>query len=342
LAEKRVVLVTGGAGYIGSQTCKALASENYFPVTYDNLEYGHRWAVKWGPLEYGDIADRVRLSEVIRKYRPEGVIHFAAYAYVGESVEYPAKYYRNNVAGTLTLLESMREYGIDKIVFSSSCATYGIPGEVPITETTAREPINPYGWSKLMIERMLADFEPAYGIRHIILRYFNAAGADLEGDIGEVHTPETHLIPRLFSATNQGCPPITVYGDDYDTYDGTCIRDYIHVTDLADAHICALEYLNGHNKSEAINLGKGEGYSIKEVIKTTESIIGREIPFIIGHRRQGDPPLLIAAVDKAKQLLGWKAKGSNLENIIQTAWNWHNSRRQKSQIIVVSHPFEQK
>lgn len=329
MSDTKNILVTGGAGYIGSHTCKILAKAGYTPITYDNLVYGHRWAVNWGPLEVGDIADRDRLNEVIRTYQPEGVVHFAAYAYVSESVEKPAKYYRNNVAGTLTLLETMHNNGINKIVFSSSCATYGIPVKVPIPEDHPQSPINPYGASKLMVERILEDFNKAYGICFFSLRYFNAAGADPAGEIGESHDPETHLIPLILDVAIGTRPNISVYGNDYETPDGTCIRDYIHVTDLADAHVRALDYLESNHDPQILNLGTGKGYSVKEVISAAESIVGAKIPTVISGRRSGDPPVLVAVADKAKQLLKWKPKYSDLETIIRTAWNWHKMQKIK-------------
>ena len=276
MANSKTILVTGGAGYIGSHTCKALSHAGYTPVTYDNLVYGHRWAVKWGPLEIGDISDRDRLDEVIRVYQPEGVIHFAAYAYVGESVKKPAKYYRNNVAGTLTLLESMHANGVNKIVFSSSCATYGVPEKTPISEEEPQFPVNPYGASKLMVEQMLKDFDSAYGIHFFSLRYFNAAGADLDTEIGESHDPETHLIPLILDAAIGRSSHVQIYGNDYGTPDGTCIRDYIHVVDLANAHIYALDYLRAHNDSQVVNLGVGIGHSVKEVINTAELVTNKK------------------------------------------------------------------
>ncbi len=235
--SEKPILVTGGAGYIGSHACKALANAGYMPVTYDNLVYGHREAVKWGPLEEGDIADPIRLESVLRKYGPKAVMHFAAYAYVGESVENPSKYYRNNVAGTLTLLDTMRTCAVDKLIFSSTCATYGMPEQIPITEDHPQNPINPYGRSKLMIEWILKDYAAAYGLKYVSLRYFNAAGADPDGEIGEDHDPETHLIPLVLDVALGRRDHLNIFGTDYDTTDGTCIRDYIHVTDLADAHL---------------------------------------------------------------------------------------------------------
>ena len=266
------ILVTGGAGYIGSHVCKTLATAGYLPVVYDNLVYGHPRAVRWGPLEQGDLLDRQRLDEVIARHRPEAVLHFAAYAYVGESVEDPDKYYRNNVAVSLTLLEAMRGHGIGKLVLSCTCATYGVPRTIPIPEHHLQAPINPYGASKLMVERMLRDFEHAYGLRSVALRYFNAAGADPDTEIGEDHDPETHLIPLVLDAALGKRPSITVFGDDYDTPDGTCIRDYIHVTDLADAHVLALEYLEDGGISTAYNLGNGRGFSVRELIDCARRI----------------------------------------------------------------------
>ena len=248
-----IVLVTGGAGYIGSHTCKALHKQGYTPIAYDNLVYGHPWAVRWGPLEEGDIADRQRLDAVISKYQPVAVMHFAAYAYVGESVTDPGKYYRNNVAGSLTLLEAIRDHHVDKFIFSSTCATYGVPNDIPIKEDQPQNPINPYGASKLMIERILQDFDHAHGIKSVCLRYFNAAGADPDGELGEAHDPETHLIPLVLDAISGRRENIKIFGDDYDTPDGTCIRDYIHVSDLADAHVLALQALERGAKSSIFN-----------------------------------------------------------------------------------------
>jgi UDP-arabinose 4-epimerase len=325
----KVVLVTGGAGYIGSHACKALALAGYTPVAYDNLVYGHEWAVKWGPLEIGDIADRSRLDEVIRAHRPAAVMHFAAYAYVGESVTDPFKYYRNNVAGTLTLLEAMRDHDIDRIIFSSTCATYGEPDQVPIPESHRQQPINPYGASKLMVERMLADAGTAHGLRSIVLRYFNAAGADPETEIGEEHDPETHLIPLVLDAAAGKRPHVTIFGDDYATPDGSCIRDYIHVTDLAEAHVLALKELERvpSEKPEtffrAYNLGNGQGFSVKEVIETAAKVTGRTIPVRMGERRPGDPPILIGAAEKMISELGWRPEYADLGQIIDTAWRWH-------------------
>jgi UDP-glucose-4-epimerase GalE len=322
LNDNKNVLVTGGAGYIGSHACKALARAGFTPIAYDNLTSGHRGAVRWGPIEKGDILDRERLNEVLKTYRPSAVMHFAAHAYVSESVDDPAKYYRNNVAGSLSLLEAMREAGIVQIVSSSTCATYGIPQAVPITEDHPQTPINPYGASKLMIERMLADFGSAYGLRTISLRYFNAAGADPDGEIGEDHDPETHLIPLILEAAARRRPDITVYGTDYDTPDGTCIRDYVHVTDLATAHVLALKALAGGSQSACYNLGSGKGFSVREVIAMASSVTGREVPVKEGLRRPGDPPYLVANATRAEAQLGWKSQYDDLSTILKTAWLW--------------------
>ena len=318
------VLVTGGAGYIGSHACKALARAGYTPVTYDNLVYGHEWAVRWGPFERGDIGDRPRLDQVLKRYRPQAVMHFAAYAYVGESVQAPGKYYRNNVAGTLTLLEALCDQGIDCFIFSSTCATYGEPGRIPITENAPQAPVNPYGASKLMVERMMQDFGSAYGLRSAALRYFNAAGADPDGEIGEDHDPETHLIPLVLETAAGQRPHITIFGDDYDTPDGTCIRDYIHVTDLAEAHVLALDSLGRRPGFDAYNLGNGAGYSVREVIDTARRVSGKEIPVVIGARRAGDPPRLVGDASRAIEELGWQPRYVQLEAIVETAWRWLN------------------
>lgn len=323
------ILVTGGAGYIGGHACKALAAEGYTPIVYDNLVYGHSWAVRWGPLEIGDIADRTRLDEVLGKYSPIAIMHFAAYAYVGESVRNPGKYYRNNVAGTLTLLEAMRDHGIDKLIFSSTCATYGNPNFVPIKESHPQQPINPYGASKLMIERILQDFDCAHGLRSISLRYFNAAGADPDGEVGEAHDPETHLIPLVLDAALGRQPAITIFGDDYDTPDGTCIRDYIHVSDLANAHVLALKALEKGAKTTAYNLGNRQGFSVREVIDSAARVTGRQVPIILGPRRGGDPAVLVGDTTRAMQELGWRTKLNNIDTMIDTAWQWHNIHSMK-------------
>jgi UDP-glucose-4-epimerase GalE len=320
----KYVLVTGGAGYIGAHACKALAAKGYTPVTYDNLVYGHTEAVRWGPLEKGDIGDRKQLEMVMQKYKPSAVLHFAAYAYVGESVENPAKYYRNNVAGTLSLLESMRKCRIDKIIFSSTCATYGMPDRIPIDENHPQNPINPYGRTKLMIEWILRDFAAAYGLKYLLLRYFNAAGADSDAEIGESHNPETHLIPLVLEVALGRRNRLEIYGTDYDTPDGTCIRDYIHVTDLADAHLLALEYLMNGGESNVFNLGNGNGFSVREVIQSAEKITDCNIPYLEIERRPGDPAVLIGSSDKIINALGWRAAHDSLDTIITTAWRWLN------------------
>ncbi|MFZ2960726.1 MAG: UDP-glucose 4-epimerase GalE [Candidatus Ozemobacteraceae bacterium] len=315
-----VVLVTGGAGYIGSHACKILASAGFAPVVYDNLVYGHREDVKWGPFVEGALEDRVRLDETFRKYRPAAVMHFAAYAFVGESVTDPAKYYRNNVVGSLTLLEAMRDHGVKHLVFSSTCATYGEPQTIPIPDDHPQHPINPYGTTKLVMERMMADFSVAYGLNWLALRYFNAAGADPDAEIGERHDPETHLIPLVLDSALGRRPHITVFGTDYATPDGTCIRDYIHVNDLSDAHVLALRYLQDGGASGGLNLGNGAGYSVKEVIETAERVTGRNIPTEFGKRRAGDPPRLVGDASRARSILGWKPRFADLHVIIEHAW----------------------
>src|SRR5690606_2801742 len=284
------ILVTGGAGYIGSHTARLLAEAGHEPVVFDDLSQGHDWAVRWGPLEIGSLADRARLDEVLRSTRVEAVVHFAARALVGESMTNPAAYFETNTLGTFNLLEAMRSAGVGTLVFSSTCATYGDPIRVPIDETHPQAPVNPYGESKLMVERMLRWYGEAYGLRWIALRYFNAAGADPNGEIGEVHDPETHLIPLVIEGTLGRRPPVRVFGSDYPTPDGTAIRDYIHVVDLADAHLRALERLGAGTPSQALNLGTGRGHSVREVIETVRAVSNRDVPFEPAPRRAGDPP----------------------------------------------------
>ncbi|HEV7317785.1 MAG TPA: UDP-glucose 4-epimerase GalE [Ensifer sp.] len=315
----RVVLVTGGAGFIGSHTCKRLAQQGIVPVVYDNLSTGHRANVKWGPLVEGEIEDAECLAEAIRTVSPECLIHFAASAYVGESVEDPGKYYRNNVAGSISLLEACRATGVGRIVFSSSCATYGVPPRLPITEDTVQEPINPYGRTKLMIELMLADYARAYGMRSVALRYFNAAGADPEGQLTEQHDPETHLIPRALMAAAGRIDRLDIFGDDYATPDGTCIRDYIHVTDLADAHVAAVNYLSDGGEALHANLGSGHGTSIREVLSAIDRVTGQTVPVQMLPRRPGDPPVLFADTNWARQKLGFRPVLSDIDTIIATA-----------------------
>jgi UDP-glucose-4-epimerase GalE len=316
------VLVTGGAGYIGSHACKALARAGYIPVTYDNLSRGHRHAVRWGPLIEGDVADRAATVAALKAHGVSSVMHFAAFAYVGESVTDPALYYRNNVKGTLSLLDAMREVGIDRIVFSSTCATYGMPDSVPIKETMPQRPVNPYGETKLAIERALHWYGAAYGLRSVALRYFNAAGCDRDGEIGEEHDPETHLIPLTLRAALGSGPPIAIFGTDYPTPDGTAIRDYIHVEDLASAHVRALDYLAGGGGSAAINLATGRGYSVREIVAAVAKAVGRDVPQRETPRRAGDPPALVADPGLARSVLGWRAECSDLDTIIRTALAW--------------------
>jgi UDP-arabinose 4-epimerase len=317
------ILVTGGAGYIGSHTCKALKKAGYEPVTVDNMVYGHEWAVKWGPLIKGDILDAPFLDRVFKEHAPKAVLHFAAFAYVGESVTNPEKYYRNNVTGTLSLLEAMRRAGCGRMVFSSTCATYGVPQKLPLTEDHPQAPINPYGASKLMIERILADFAVAYGTGSVCLRYFNAAGADVDGEIGEDHDPETHLIPLIVHAAMGLRQHIEIFGTDYDTPDGTAIRDYIHVNDLAAAHIDALHYLENGGQTTCVNLGTGVGNTVRQVIQAVEKAGGKPVPLKEGPRRAGDPYALFANAELAAKLLGWTPKYSDIETIVNTAWKWH-------------------
>ena len=313
----KCILVTGGAGFIGSHTCKKLAAEGYIPVTLDNLSTGNREDVKWGPFIEGDVRDTDLVSEVIRENRIEAVMHFAASAYVGESVEKPAMYYDNNINGIMSLLDACRASRVRNVIFSSSCATYGIPEVLPITEEADQRPINPYGRTKLIGEQMLGDYSRAYGLRYVILRYFNACGADPDGELGEKHDPETHLIPLALMAANKSLPHLVVFGDDYDTQDGTCIRDYIHVCDLAQGHIRALGYLEDGGENIAVNLSSGEGHSINEVISAVQNVTGCEVPVQIGDRREGDPPVLFAEPEKARRELGFEARYSDIGTIMR-------------------------
>ena len=313
------ILVLGGAGYIGSHTARALRRSGYEVVLYDNLSTGSRRLAQGFELVEGDIADEARLRPVLA--RVDAVMHFAAHSYVGESVENPRKYFRNNVVGALSLLNSVLDAGIRRFVFSSTCAVYGIPGQVPITEQTAREPVNPYGASKLFFENALEAYSRAYGLRSVSLRYFNAAGADESGEIGELHEPETHLIPLALAASTEIGPELQIYGSDYPTADGTCLRDYIHVNDLADAHVRALQYLGKGGDSLALNLGTGRGHSVLEVIQAAETTTRRPVRRRIGPRRPGDPPVLVADPAKAQRVLGWTAK-RNFADIVSSAWTW--------------------
>jgi UDP-glucose-4-epimerase GalE len=320
------ILVTGGAGYIGAHACKALAKAGYEPVAYDNLVYGHKEAVRWGPFVEGDIGDRAKVAETIRRHGIGAVMHFAAFAYVGESVEQPEKYFQNNVVNTLSMLEAMRATEVKQIVFSSTCATYGLPEQMPIREDTPQRPVNPYGETKLMIERALYWYGVAHGLRSVALRYFNAAGADPDGEIGEDHSPETHLIPLILDAAAGRRAHIGVFGSDYPTPDGSAVRDYIHVQDLADAHVRALDYLGNGGESRAFNLGTGHGHSVRETIEAARRVTGRPIPSKDSPRRPGDPPVLVADAALAKEKLGWVPALGSLEHIIGTAWAWHQNR----------------
>jgi UDP-glucose 4-epimerase len=326
---KATVLVTGGAGYIGSHAVLALKRSGYEVIILDNLVYGHRDIaenVLKTELIVGDTNDRALLDQLFASRQIDAVMHFAAYAYVGESVSHPDKYYRNNVIGTLTLLEAMNAAGINKFVFSSTCATYGVPDTVPIPEDHPQNPINPYGASKLMVERILTDFDHAYDFRSVRFRYFNAAGADPSGTLGEDHAPETHLIPLTLYAALGKREAISIYGTDYPTPDGTCIRDYIHVSDLATAHVLGLEYLLNGGQTDKFNLGNGNGFSVKEVIETAREVTGREIKAVECDRRPGDPPSLVGSGEKAKQILGWNPEYPDLKDIITHAWQWHLKR----------------
>jgi UDP-arabinose 4-epimerase len=330
-SDRGNVLVTGGAGYIGSHACKALAASGYTPVTYDNLSIGNRWAVRWGPLERGDILDAARLHEVMRTHRPVGVLHFAALALVGESMTQPGLYYRTNVTGAMTLLDACRIHDVAAFVFSSTCAIYGTPETMPIREDAPPRPINPYGASKLMVERILDDYDMAYGLRHVALRYFNAAGADPDGEIGEARDIETHLVPLAMEALMGRAPPLKVLGADYPTRDGTPVRDYIHVTDLAAAHVRALDLLLAGAPSRKLNLGTGRGHSVREVLDACARVAGREVPHATGPRRPGDPPELVADPAAALEILGADLLGhSQLDTIIDTAWAWHSAAHRRA------------
>jgi UDP-glucose 4-epimerase len=319
------VLVTGGAGYIGSHACKVLAAAGFTPVTFDNLCTGWQDAVKFGPFAKGDLLDRARLDEVFAEYKPVAVMHFAALSQVGESVDDPGLYWRNNVGGSLNLIEAAAAAACESFVFSSTCATYGDQDGVTLTEDTAQHPINAYGASKRAVEDILCNFEQSHGMRHVIFRYFNVAGADPDGEVGEFHQPETHLIPLMLDAIDGKRDALTVFGTDYDTPDGTCIRDYVHVMDLVAAHVKGLEWLLGGKESAVFNLGTGSGFSVREVIDHSRAVTNKEVPIVEGERRAGDCTKLVSGSDRAVSELGWTPKRSTLEAMITDAWRWHQS-----------------
>ncbi len=325
--EARRILVTGGAGYIGSHVSRALAASGFLPVAYDNLCHGHAWAVRWGPLEIGDLQDTARLEVVLRQHRPLAVIHLAGLIAAGESVGDPTSYYRANVTGTLSLLDAMRACSVHGVVFSSSAGVYGEPDQLPIAESHPHRPVNPYGAGKAMCERLLSDYATAYGMRSVALRYFNAVGAAPDAEIGEAHPKETHLVPLVLDVAAGTRPHIDIYGDDFDTPDGTCIRDYVHVSDLADAHVLALSYLDHSNGFDAFNLGSEHGASVREVIDMAARVTRRPIGIQVKARRPGDPARLVADASRAKRLLGWCPGYGTLEQQIATAWQWHEQYR---------------
>lgn len=320
------ILVCGGAGYIGSHVNKELYREGYETVVLDNLIYGHEKAVKWGTFVNGDLKNIDDLELVFSKYDIEAVFHFAAFAYVGESVKEPEKYYYNNVANTLNLLNVMKKHDCKKIIFSSTCATYGEPENIPINEDMPQRPVNPYGATKLMVERILKDYHTAYGLEFVVLRYFNAAGCDPEGKIGESHNPETHIIPLVLDAAGGRREDVKVFGTDYDTPDGSCIRDYIHVTDLASAHLLALHHLEQGGESDFFNLGNEKGASVLEVIDSVRRVTGRDFKVTVSDRRPGDPAKLVGSSRKARRVLGWKPQYADIDTIVRHAWNWHEHK----------------
>ncbi len=320
----RRILVTGGAGYIGSHACKRLHQAGYEPIVLDNLSTGHRWAVRWGPLVEGDIADKALVRSVLREHRIGAILHFAAVASVAESMVKPTKYFLNNVGGSLVLFHEAIEARVKHIILSSTCATYGIPVDNAIHEDSPQSPVSPYGESKLFVEKALRWLEQVHGATWASLRYFNGAGADPEGDLGEVHDPETHLIPLVIDAALGAGGPVNVYGTDYPTPDGTAIRDYVHVSDLADAHVAALRYLQDGGASRAFNLGSGQGSSVLEVIRAVEQIGGASVPYKRAARRPGDPARLVASARRASEILGWSPQHSTLPTIVSTAWSWHS------------------
>ena len=319
MTTPQTILVTGGAGFIGSHTCKQLAAHGHLPVAFDNLSRGHSRAVRWGPLVVGDIRDPAALDSAILNHRPRAIIHFAALAYVGESVADPAAYYSNNVAGTLAVLDAARRAGIDQLVFSSSCATYGVPDTLPVAETAPQIPVSPYGRTKLICEQIIRDYSRAYGLRYGILRYFNACGADPDGELGEWHAPETHLVPRILMAANGALPCVEIFGNDYATPDGTCVRDFIHVTDLAQAHLLAIDHLGRGGEDLAVNIGSGQGISVQALVNAVSRRTGRSVPIVVRPRREGDPPILYADPALARRTLGFSARLSDIDTILATA-----------------------
>lgn len=319
------VLVTGGAGYIGSHACKALKAAGYVPVTFDNMSTGWRDAVKFGPLAEGDLMDRARLDDVFAQYAPIAVMHFAALSLVGEAMQDPGRYWRSNVVGALNLVEAALDAGCDRFVFSSTCATYGDHDGVMLDEETPQHPLNAYGASKLAIEQILRNFGESHGLKHVIFRYFNVAGGDPAGEIGEFHRPETHLIPLMLDAIAGKRDALTVFGTDYDTEDGTCVRDYVHVSDLVDAHLLGLEWLLDNKTNRIFNLGSGKGFSVREVIAASQSVTNRDVPYTEGPRRAGDAASLVSGSLRAETELGWAPERSDLSTMITDAWRWHQT-----------------
>jgi UDP-glucose 4-epimerase len=328
-----MILIVGGAGYIGSHTNKLLNRSGYRTVIFDNLRSGHREFVKWGAFVRGDLADKDQIRRCFQTHPIEAVMHFSALACVGESVAQPGLYYQNNVVNTINLLEVMREFDVAQFIFSSSAATYGMPQQIPIPEDHPLQPINPYGRTKVMVEQILADYDHAFGVRHVNLRYFNAAGADPDGELGERHEPETHLIPIVMAAALGMRDSVSLFGTDYPTRDGTCIRDYIHVNDLAQAHLQALEYLRAQNRSASFNLGNATGYSVREVMEKVREISKRDFKVVEVPRRPGDPAILVSSSQKARDLLGWQPQFADLEVIIRTAWDWHCAESMKPGLV---------
>lgn len=322
-----MILIVGGAGYIGSHANLLLNEKGYETVIYDNLCTGHKEAIMGGTFVYGDLSDSEALDRVLTEYDISLVMHFGAFAYVGESIYHPEKYYNNNVVNTLNLLSSMRKCGVKKIIFSSSCAVYGEAVKLPITECSEKSPINPYGKTKLMIEEILHDYCKAYGIESICLRYFNAAGADSNAMIGESHTPETHIIPKIFDVVSGKCDKFIIFGNDYDTPDGTCVRDYLHVSDIAKAHLIAAEYLLNTGESNVFNLSNIKGYSVLDIINVVEKVVGKKVDYTFHDRRAGDPPVLIGDSTKIRNMLGWKPQHEDIEDIIKDAWKWYCGKK---------------